>query len=68
MNPVFKGVKVVDVCLTYLKHKSNKNRVLHCAHCIAEKFTEETVNLDTPREIARFLVEKSQQLLTIARG
>ncbi len=64
MNPALKGVEVVDICLTYLRHKQNKERVFHCAHCVAEKFSEEEIKLDTPGDIAAFLIEKSRQLLT----
>ncbi len=64
MNPALSGVKLVNICLTYLKHKEDRGRVLHCSHCVAQKFGEETINFTSPESIAAFLVEKSEELLS----
>ena len=63
MSPVLSGVKIVNICLTYLKHKEDQSRVLHCSHCVAQKFGEEPINFSSPENIAAFLVEKSEKLL-----
>lgn len=67
MNPLLGNVEMINVCLTYLKHRDKADRVTHCTHCVAEKYQDELIHLDTPEKIASFLIRKGEELVE-ARG
>ncbi|MFZ0389827.1 MAG: hypothetical protein WAN36_05160 [Calditrichia bacterium] len=64
MNPKLSGMEMVNICLSYLKHRDEGVRVTHCTHCVAEKYRMENIDLSTSESIADFLVKKSHALMS----
>lgn len=63
MNPALAGIKVINICLTYMHDRFHEYKVTHCNHCVSEKFRGEIDAVKKEKDIAGFLVKKSSQLL-----
>jgi NADP-dependent 3-hydroxy acid dehydrogenase YdfG len=67
-NPALSGIKVINICLTYMKEHLEEFAVSHCTHCVSEKFSGEIDDIKDKNAIARFLVDKSSKLLEEIKG
>ncbi|MGQ9615876.1 MAG: hypothetical protein ACUVWJ_05675 [Spirochaetota bacterium] len=67
-NPALSGIKVINICLTYMKEHPEEFAVTHCNHCVSEKFRGEIDEIKDRDATAGFLVNKSSKLLNEIAG
>ena len=61
LNPKLSNINVLNICLTYFKHRKNHQKVHHCSHCLTEKLNDLLLMLDEEGSLSDYLLLKSEQ-------
>ncbi len=61
LNPNFQNIHIQDICLTFLRYKTSKDKVIHCNHCSKESFGEQQFDLRSPRSIANLIIKQAEK-------
>lgn len=62
MNPAFTDTRIINICLTYFKHRSDEKKVLHCEHCLSDKLNELLVTATDEDTLGDYLLRWSDSI------
>lgn len=67
LTPHLQNIETVNICLTYFRESGNLAKRPHCSHCITEKVVDKKILLNRRVDVAQFLLEKVDSILSSTR-